>query len=183
MTDNIEINYTRDTTATKIDNIIDVHKDSNNIYNTTLIERDNNIDIKDNIVSDDISSNIEITGDNGSNNEVVKGEDDKSSAISKKSKRGNPQNLKPFEKGKSGNPLGRAKMPDEAKAMLKSAAPDAVKLLVETANDKNSRLDLRIKCSEIILDRVYGKAVQPIDGLVENVIQIVFAPTVKEWGD
>ncbi|MPN49042.1 hypothetical protein SDC9_196655 [bioreactor metagenome] len=67
--------------------------------------------------------------------------------------------------------------------MLKAAAPDAVRLMIETANDTRARLDLRIKCGEIILDRVYGKAVQPIDGMVDNKIEIIFATAVQGWGD
>ena len=38
-------------------------------------------------------------------------------------------NLRPWKKGQSGNPGGRKKMPDDAKAMLKAATPAAVKLL------------------------------------------------------
>ncbi len=70
---------------------------------------------------------------------------------------------KPFEKGKSGNPSGRPKIPEDARAMLKAATPAAVKLLVDTLNNENERTETRVKCAEAVLDRVYGKANQPID--------------------
>ena len=70
---------------------------------------------------------------------------------------------KPFEKGKSGNPSGRPKMDKDARAMLKAATPAAVKLLVYTLNDSNVKIETRVKCAEDVLDRVYGKANQPID--------------------
>lgn len=73
------------------------------------------------------------------------------------------ENLRPWKKGQSGNPSGRAKIPEDAKAMLKAATPAAVKLLVDTLNNENERTETRVKCAEAVLDRVYGKANQPID--------------------
>lgn len=70
---------------------------------------------------------------------------------------------KPFEKGKSGNPSGRPKMSEDAKAMLKAATSDAVKLLVDTLNNPEEKTETRVRCAETVLDRVYGKANQPID--------------------
>ena len=78
-----------------------------------------------------------------------------------------------FVKGHTGNPTGRKKVPEDVRKMLSSSAPDAVKLLVDTVNNENARLDLRIKCAETVLERVYGKAVQPIEGNMENKIEIV----------
>ena len=72
-------------------------------------------------------------------------------------------NLRPWKKGQSGTPGGRKKMPDDAKAMLKAATPAAVKLLVDTLNNTNEKTETRVKCAETVLDRVYGKANQPID--------------------
>ena len=70
---------------------------------------------------------------------------------------------KPFEKGKSGNPSGRPKIPEDARAMLKAATPAAVKLLVDTLNNSNEKTETRVRCAETVLDRVYGKANQPIE--------------------
>ena len=81
---------------------------------------------------------------------------------------------RPFEKGKSGNPGGRKKIPDDVKEMLKGATPAACKLLCDTINDKNARIDLRIKCSEIVLDRVYGKPQQAVEVDAKNIPQVIF---------
>ena len=73
------------------------------------------------------------------------------------------ENLKPAKKGECRNPSGRPKMSEDAKAMLKAATPAAVKLLVDTLNDPMEKTETRVKCAETVLDRVYGKANQPID--------------------
>lgn len=67
-----------------------------------------------------------------------------------------------FEKGVSGNPSGKPKIPDDIKQMLKSAAPSALTLLIETCADTNVRRDLRIDCAKTILDRAYGKPAQAV---------------------
>ena len=74
----------------------------------------------------------------------------------------------PFEKGKSGNPGGRPKMDDETKAILKAAAPDAARLLVEMMNNPVTGEKTRLQAAQTVLDRVYGKATQPIEGAVVN---------------
>ena len=69
-----------------------------------------------------------------------------------------------FEKGKSGNPGGRPKMDDETKAILKAAAPEAAKLMVEMMKNPKIQPKLRMQAAEVVMDRVYGKATQPIEG-------------------
>lgn len=84
-----------------------------------------------------------------------------------------------FVKGKSGNPGGKKPMDADVKEMLKAAAPDAVKLLVETVNNPEVKMDLRIRCAETLMDRVYGKAVQPIEGNMDNKVEIVLGGAAK----
>ena len=67
-----------------------------------------------------------------------------------------------FIKGQTGNPGGRPATPNEVKEMLRAAVAPSIKLLIDTVNNKNARLDLRIKSAETIIDRVYGRAVQPL---------------------
>lgn len=85
-----------------------------------------------------------------------------------------------FKPGQSGNPAGRPKMSEEAKQasrdaleMLRAAAPDAVALLLNVMQDSSVKLDLRTKCAESVMDRVYGKASQPIEGSFGAEIKVV----------
>lgn len=87
---------------------------------------------------------------------------------------------KPFPKGVSGNPAGMPPLSEEYKQqrrdaleILKAAAPDAAALLVSFANDPSVRGDLRIRCAETVMDRVYGRAAQPIDANVGAEIRVI----------
>jgi hypothetical protein len=71
-----------------------------------------------------------------------------------------------FMKGITGNPGGRPAIQEEIKDMLKNATAPAVELLTETMRDDTAPISLRIKCAETILDRVYGKAAQPIEAIM-----------------
>lgn len=71
-------------------------------------------------------------------------------------------------------PGGRKKIPDDIKEMLKGATPAACKLLCDTISDENAKIDLRIKCSEIVLDRVYGKPQQAVEVDAKNIPQVIF---------
>ena len=68
-----------------------------------------------------------------------------------------------FAKGSSGNPSGRPKIDAEIKEMLRGATPKAVQLLIQTVDDQEAPLKLRLDAAGTILDRVYGKPTQPID--------------------
>lgn len=66
-----------------------------------------------------------------------------------------------WEPGVSGNPSGRPKTPEGAKAEMKDAAFAAVLELIRIAKDKKNKKQLQ--AIEDLLDRVYGKPNQPID--------------------
>ena len=65
---------------------------------------------------------------------------------------------RPFPKGVSGNPGGRPKVDPEVKAILKAAAPDAARRLVEMMYNENPKIAMWAITD--ILDRTQGKAIQ-----------------------
>ena len=65
---------------------------------------------------------------------------------------------RPFPKGVSGNPGGRPKTDPEVKAILKAAAPDAARRLVEMMYSDNEKIAMWAITD--ILDRTQGKAIQ-----------------------
>jgi alkylation response protein AidB-like acyl-CoA dehydrogenase len=78
-------------------------------------------------------------------------------------KRGTVANLKPFEKGRSGNPKGRPKLPDLKAAIAKVLADEkdgytALEACLMALRAKAAKGDVR--AAEVLLDRAFGKAKQ-----------------------
>lgn len=79
---------------------------------------------------------------------------------------------KPFQKGQSGNPGGRKKKTQEdldLEAACRKLTPRALDVVVDVMqNGENERN--RLAAAQIIIERAYGKAVQPtkISGDAEN---------------
>ena len=69
-----------------------------------------------------------------------------------------------FKKGVSGNPNGRPKIPQEFKDIVKANTVKAINTLVNIMDDASAKEADRIKAAEIVIDRAYGKAAQPIMG-------------------
>jgi hypothetical protein len=72
------------------------------------------------------------------------------------------ENLKPFGKGKSGNPGGRPAIPQEVKDMARAASLEAIERAVYWMRSDDSAASL--KAAQLLLERAYGKPTQPIDG-------------------
>lgn len=90
----------------------------------------------------------------------------------------NEKNLKPFQKGQSGNPNGRPKKLPGLDQLLADVLSDekdgitAAEAILRAIRLKAVKGDVR--AAELLLDRAYGKSSQPID-LNVNPITIISA--------
>jgi hypothetical protein len=80
--------------------------------------------------------------------------------------RGNPQNLRKWKKGQSGNPKGRPKLPDISEALAKILADEkdgysALEATLMALRAKAVKGDIR--AAEALLDRAFGKPRQSVD--------------------
>ena len=75
----------------------------------------------------------------------------------------NPTGKGGFKKGQIANPAGCKPMPPEFKALAKSYAIPALEVVHEILINQNAKRTDRIKAAELIIDRVYGRATQPIE--------------------
>lgn len=64
----------------------------------------------------------------------------------------------PFKRGQSGNPGGRPKIVAEVKELARSYTEDAIKTLASIMKDGAAPPAARVKASETLLDRAWGKA-------------------------
>ncbi len=79
-----------------------------------------------------------------------------------KGKGGNPK----WKKGiPSPNPSGRPKEDPEIRALCKAHSQEAIETAISIMRDKAAKETDRIKCVEIILERAYGKPIQPTKDL------------------
>ena len=86
---------------------------------------------------------------------------------------------KAFPKGKSPNPGGRPKLPEDIKHVRELArlyTPQAVQALVDTLKDGG--WSAKVAAANVLLDRGWGKPEQPIvgdeGGPVRHMVRIVF---------
>jgi hypothetical protein len=77
---------------------------------------------------------------------------------------GNPHPVgKPFQKGKSGNPGGRPKIPDDVKEAARALTPVAIATLQEVCTDPDAPASARVTAAEALLNRAWGKPSQAVE--------------------
>jgi hypothetical protein len=89
-----------------------------------------------------------------------------------------------FQKGVSGNPGGRPKLPDEMKELFRAKAPEAFEVLCKHLRASDPRVS--VAAAREILDRAYGKPVQSINVDREERIKLIAvvpqkASSTEEW--
>lgn len=64
----------------------------------------------------------------------------------------------PFVKGKSGNPNGRPKVPEEVRELARAHTVEAIRTLAEVMGDSSAPHAARLSAAEKLLDRAWGKS-------------------------
>jgi hypothetical protein len=92
-----------------------------------------------------------------------------------------------FLPGKTGNPGGRPKVPEEFKELAKEHSFTALETVVAILQDPDAKAADRLRAADIILDRALGRPVQSTDldiagGIDAGIIQVIFSdPNLDEW--
>jgi Family of unknown function (DUF5681) len=92
----------------------------------------------------------------------------------------------PFKKGKTGNPKGRPtgavnKVGADLRAAARLYTDDAFATIVAIMNDKKEAASVRQRAAEFVIERGWGKAIQPVD-VVKPVYVIADRPiSPDEW--
>lgn len=70
---------------------------------------------------------------------------------------------KPFEKGKSGNPGGRPRVPDDVREAAKALTALALDTLEKIIRDDETPAAARVTACEAVLNRAWGKPAQAVE--------------------
>ena len=76
----------------------------------------------------------------------------------------NPTGKGGFQKGQSGNPGGRSKLPADIREAFKAKAPQALEVLTRCLQSDDDRIAMM--AAQAILDRGYGRPTQSIDAKI-----------------
>lgn len=75
---------------------------------------------------------------------------------------------KPFKKGQSGNPGGRPKLDARVRELAQAQTENAIATLVSVMESSKSPAAAKVSAATTILDRGWGKPVQPVAGEGED---------------
>src|SRR5262245_59917990 len=67
---------------------------------------------------------------------------------------------RPFQKGQSGNPGGKRKVPENVGDIARAATPRAIRTLIRIMEYSKASYAVRAYCADKVIDRAYGKAPQ-----------------------
>lgn len=76
-----------------------------------------------------------------------------------------------FKPGQSGNPGGRPKGSKEFRDLCIQSTPEAFARMLD-AMRQDGDMNLALRAAQLIIERAFGKAVQPIAGDGENPVQV-----------
>lgn len=74
-----------------------------------------------------------------------------------------PPGLRPFKPGQSGNPGGMPKGVREVRELARQHTATAMQALVEVCANKKAPPSARVSAASTLLDRGWGKPLQPVD--------------------
>lgn len=77
-----------------------------------------------------------------------------------------------FKPGQSGNPGGRPKIPEEFKELARANSVKALKKAIGMMDDPSVPPQVQLKAAEVVMERAWGKANQPLSGLDEGPLTI-----------
>lgn len=90
---------------------------------------------------------------------------------------------RPFTPGQSGNPGGRPKGVEEVQRLAREHTKDAITTLIGIAKSLKSPAAARVSAATVLLDRGWGKPVQPTEHSGEMIQRVISGEplTQDQW--